>query len=46
VLRRARTWDGQQWDIVVFAILEDEMRRQRAREGFPYMGFWPRDDRP
>ena len=44
VLRRARTWDGQQWDIVVFAILEDEMRRQRAREGFPYMGFWPRDD--
>jgi RimJ/RimL family protein N-acetyltransferase len=46
VLRRARTWDGQQWDIVVFAILEDEMRRQRAREGLPYMGFWPRDDGP
>jgi hypothetical protein len=46
VLRRARTWEGQQWDIVVFAILEDEMRRQRAREDFPYMGFWPRDDGP
>jgi len=46
VLRRARTWEGQQWDIFVFAILEDEMQRQRAREGFPYMGFWPRDDGP
>jgi [ribosomal protein S5]-alanine N-acetyltransferase len=44
VLRRARTWDGQQWDIFVFAILEDEVQRQRAREGSPYMGFWPRDD--
>lgn len=44
VLRRARTWDGQRWDILVFAILEEEMRQQRAREGFPYMGFWPRDD--
>ena len=44
VLRRARTWDGQQWDILVFAILEDEMRQQRARAGFPYMGFWPGDD--
>jgi hypothetical protein len=44
VLRRARTWDAQQWDILVFGILEDEMHCQRAREGFPYMGFWPRDD--
>jgi RimJ/RimL family protein N-acetyltransferase len=46
VLRRARTWDGHQWDIVVFAILEDEMRQQRARDGYPCMGFWPRDDGP
>jgi len=46
VLRRARTWDGRRWDILVFGMLEDEMRRQRAREGFPYMGFWPRDDDP
>ncbi|HEX9821100.1 MAG TPA: GNAT family protein [Methylomirabilota bacterium] len=46
VLRRARTWVGRQWDILVFAILEEEMRRQRAREGFPHMGYWPRDDRP
>jgi hypothetical protein len=46
VLRQARTWDGQRWDILVFGMLEDEMRRQRAREGFPYMGFWPRDDDP
>ena len=46
VLRSARTWDGRQWDIVVFAILEDEMRQQRARERYPYMGFWPRDDGP
>jgi len=45
VLREARTWVGRQWDILVFAILEEEMRRQRAREGFPHMGFWRHDDR-
>ena len=44
VLRRARTWDGQTWDILVFAILEDEMRQQRELDGFPYLGFWPQDD--
>ena len=44
MLRRARTWDGQTWDILVFAILEDEMRQQRELDGFPYLGFWPQDD--
>lgn len=46
VLRRARTWEGQQWDILVFAILDEEMRRQRARDAFPYLGFWARDAAP
>lgn len=41
VLRQARTYEGQRWDILVFAILEDDMRRERAHEGFPHMGFWP-----
>ncbi|MBI2156918.1 MAG: GNAT family N-acetyltransferase [Candidatus Rokubacteria bacterium] len=45
-LREARTYGGQRWDILVFAILEGEMRAQRARERFPYMGFWPPDARP
>ena len=45
-LREARTYDGQRWDILVFAILDGEMRAQRARERFPYMGFWPPDARP
>ena len=40
MLREAKTYEGQRWDILVFAILEDEMRAQRVREGFPYMGFW------
>lgn len=40
VLRQARTYDGERWDIVVFSILEEEMRAQRTREQFPYMGFW------
>lgn len=41
VLRQTRHWDGRQWDVLVFGILEDELRAQRAREAFPYMGFWP-----
>ena len=41
VLRQTRHWDGRRWDILVFGILEDELRAQRARESFPYMGFWP-----
>jgi ribosomal-protein-alanine N-acetyltransferase len=40
VLRGARTYDGQRWDIGVFSILADEMRAQRTCERFPYMGLW------
>jgi len=48
VLRRARSYDGQRWDILVFSILEEEMVEQRKQEDFPYMGFWTsrRDDLP
>jgi RimJ/RimL family protein N-acetyltransferase len=41
VLRQARTYEGQRWDIVVFSILDDEMLAQRQVESFPHMGFWP-----
>jgi RimJ/RimL family protein N-acetyltransferase/ABC-type transporter Mla MlaB component len=40
VLRDARLCDGRRSDILVFSILEDEMRHQRQREQYPYMGFW------
>lgn len=46
VLREARTYDGQRWDVLVFAILEHEMREQRARDRFPYLGFWEPDADP
>lgn len=46
ILREARTYDGQRWDILVFAILEREMREQRARDRFPYMGLWESDADP
>ena len=46
VLRAAKMYGGQLWDILLFAILEDEMRTQRLQDGFPYMGFWDPDDRP
>ena len=42
VLRAAHRYQGQRWDILVFSILEDEMRAQRTRERFPYLGFWDR----
>lgn len=47
-LRRARSYEGQRWDILVFSILEEEMIEERKRGGFPYMGFWARggDDLP
>ncbi|OGK95128.1 MAG: hypothetical protein A3I14_11865 [Candidatus Rokubacteria bacterium RIFCSPLOWO2_02_FULL_73_56] len=45
-LREARTYADQRWDILVFAILEDEMRAQRARDGFPSLGLWEPDARP
>jgi anti-anti-sigma regulatory factor len=40
MLRAARRFDGQRWDIGVFSILADEMRAQRARERFGYLGLW------
>ena len=43
VLRRARPYDGERWDIGVFSILADEMRAERRRERFPYMGLWSVD---
>ena len=46
VLREARAYDGQRWDILLFGILEPEMREQRASDRFPYMGFWERDADP
>jgi len=42
VLREACLRDGKRCDILVFAILEDEVRHQRQREQYPYMGFWER----
>jgi RimJ/RimL family protein N-acetyltransferase/anti-anti-sigma regulatory factor len=42
VLRETRTYAGRRWDILVYSILEPEMVQQRARDGFPAMGLWPR----
>jgi RimJ/RimL family protein N-acetyltransferase/anti-anti-sigma regulatory factor len=44
VLRQARVYNGERWDINVFSILAEEMREQRRKEQFPYMGFWERAD--
>ena len=41
VLRAAHRYQGQRWDILVFSILADGMRAQRARERYPSFGFWP-----
>jgi RimJ/RimL family protein N-acetyltransferase len=40
VLRQACVHDGSAFDILVFAILHDEMVEQRRRDGFPPMGLW------
>lgn len=40
VLHQAARHDGTACDILVFAILEDDIRAQRAREGYPDMGYW------
>jgi RimJ/RimL family protein N-acetyltransferase len=40
VLRSAHRYQGQRWDILVFSILAEEMRAQRTRERYPYLGFW------
>jgi RimJ/RimL family protein N-acetyltransferase len=42
VLRDAYLHDGKRSDILVFSILEDEVRHQRQREQYPYMGLWER----
>jgi len=43
VLRDAYLHDGKRSDILVFSILEDEVRHQRQREQYPYMGFWEQE---
>ena len=40
VLREARMYDRQRWDIGVFSILSSEMRAQRTSERFPCMSLW------
>jgi RimJ/RimL family protein N-acetyltransferase len=42
VLRDARVYHGQRWNILVYALLAAEMAAQRERERFPYLGFWSR----
>jgi RimJ/RimL family protein N-acetyltransferase len=41
VLRGARFYGGQRWDILVFGLVEEEMNAQREQSPFPYLGFWP-----
>ena len=45
VLREAKTYGGQRWDILVFSILEAEMREQRRRDEFGSFGPWETDAR-
>lgn len=45
VLRNVRTYDHRHWDMFVFALLDDEMRAQRAPDLLEYLGFWPPDAR-
>jgi RimJ/RimL family protein N-acetyltransferase/anti-anti-sigma regulatory factor len=40
VLRKAVVADSFHWDILVFSILEEEMREQRRLHDLPPMGFW------
>jgi anti-anti-sigma regulatory factor len=40
VLREARVYNGERWDIQIFSLVESEMRAHRHREAFPYIGFW------
>jgi RimJ/RimL family protein N-acetyltransferase/ABC-type transporter Mla MlaB component len=46
VLRKAVYAEGFHWDIVVFSILEDELREQRKRLGTPVMSLWGKGDEP
>jgi RimJ/RimL family protein N-acetyltransferase len=40
VLREAKTYGGQRWDILVFSILEAEMCAQRRQDAFGALGPW------
>jgi len=46
VLRAAKTYGGQRWDILVFSILESEMREQRRRDGLGSFDPWGPDAGP
>ncbi len=45
MLREAKTYGGQRWDILVFSILEPEMREQRRRDNREFLGPWAPDAR-
>jgi RimJ/RimL family protein N-acetyltransferase/ABC-type transporter Mla MlaB component len=45
VLREAKTYGGQRWDILVFSILESEMREQRRRDDLGSFEPWAIDAR-
>jgi ABC-type transporter Mla MlaB component len=40
MLRQARVYDGQRWDIHIYGILDEEMRAQRRAEQYPNFGLW------
>jgi RimJ/RimL family protein N-acetyltransferase/ABC-type transporter Mla MlaB component len=40
VLRQAAIHQGMPCDILVFGILDHEIRAQRRKEGVPYLGLW------
>jgi RimJ/RimL family protein N-acetyltransferase/ABC-type transporter Mla MlaB component len=40
VLRQARVYGGQRWDIHIYGILEEEMSAQRRAERYPNFGLW------
>jgi len=43
-LREARIYDGRRWDVLVYSIIESELRAQRTRDNFAPMGLWPAGD--
>lgn len=40
VLRQAKFYNNEWWDILVYSLLEGEMAEQRTRTPLPSMGFW------
>jgi RimJ/RimL family protein N-acetyltransferase/anti-anti-sigma regulatory factor len=40
VLREARIYENQAWDILVFSILQAEIEQERRRGTYPYFGLW------